>query len=72
MTCLFEGENDRPYTGCLFIKGNVFEFTAESANKYSLMLGAVGPDAFGESSQKSVHSLIGSAKPMGWGRQIEN
>ena len=32
----------------------------------------VGPDAFGESSQKSVHSLIGSPKPMGWGRQIEN
>lgn len=37
LTCLFEGENDRPYTGFLFIKGNVFEFTAESANKYSLM-----------------------------------
>jgi lipid A 3-O-deacylase len=72
LTSLFEGENDRPYTGFLFIEANIFEFSADSANKYSLMLGAVGPDAFGESSQKSVHSLIGSPKPMGWGRQIEN
>jgi len=67
-----EGDNDRPYTGLLFIKANIFEFSAESANKYSLMLGAVGPDAFGEESQKSVHSLIGSKKPMGWDRQIDN
>jgi len=72
LTSLFEGENDRPYTGLLFIETNVFEFSAQSANKYSLMLGAVGPDAFGENSQKSVHSLIGSPKPMGWSRQIEN
>jgi hypothetical protein len=69
---LFEGENDRPYTGLLFIKANITEFSSDFANKYSLMLGAVGPNAFGESSQKSVHSLIGSPKPMGWGRQIEN
>ena len=67
-----EGENDRPYTGFLFIEANIFEFSADAANKYSLMLGAVGPDAFGENSQKSVHSLIGSPKPMGWARQIEN
>jgi len=72
LTAIFEGENDRPYTGFLFIEANVFEYSAQSANKYSLMLGAVGPDAFGENSQKSVHSLIGSPKPMGWGRQIEN
>lgn len=72
LTSPFEGENDRPYTGFLFIEANVSEFSSESANKYSLMLGAVGPDAFGENSQKSVHSLIGSPKPMGWGRQIKN
>ena len=72
LTSPFEGENDRPYTGFLFIEANIVEFSAETANKYSLMLGAVGPDAFGENSQKSVHSLIGSPKPMGWGRQIEN
>jgi len=72
LTSLFEGENDRPYTGFLFIEAKIFEFSSQSANKYSLMLGAVGPDAFGENSQKSVHSLIGSPKPMGWGRQIEN
>lgn len=72
ITSAVEGENDRPYTGFLFIEANIFEFSADTANKYSLMLGAVGPDAFGENSQKSVHSLIGSPKPMGWARQIEN
>lgn len=72
LTSPFESENDRPYTGFLFIEANVFEFSPVLSNKYSLMLGAVGPDAFGENSQSSVHNLIGSPKPMGWGRQIEN
>ena len=36
------------------------------------MLGGVGPHAFAEKSQKAVHSMIGSDKPMGWNRQIEN
>lgn len=72
LTSPFEGENDRPFTGFLFIKANIFEFSAESANKYRLMLGAVGPDALGENSQKFFHSLIGAQKPMGWDRQIEN
>lgn len=67
-----EGENDRPYTGFLFIEASITEFSEDSVNKYHLMLGAVGPDAFGEDSQKSVHSLIGSPKPMGWARQIKN
>ena len=68
----FEGENDRPYTGFLFIKANIYEYSADSANKYSLMLGGVGPDALGENLQTSIHQLIGSPKPEGWGRQIEN
>lgn len=72
LTSPVEGENDRPYTGFLFIDARIFEFSADTANKYSFMLGTVGPDAFGEDSQKSVHSLIGSPKPMGWARQIEN
>ena len=72
LTSSIEEENDRPYTGFLFVKSNIFEFSSDDSSKYSLMLGVVGPDAFGEKSQKSVHSLIGSKQPMGWSRQIKS
>lgn len=72
LTSPVEGKNDRPYTGLLFIETNVFEFSATSANKYSLMIGAVGPDTLAENSQSSIHELIGSPQPKGWARQIEN
>jgi len=67
-----ESAHDRPYTGLLFIEGTVFEYANNFANKYSLMLGGVGPDTFGEDSQTFVHRLIGSAQPQGWRRQIKN
>ena len=67
-----ESAHDRPYTGLLFIEGTVFEYSKDFANKYSLMLGGVGPDTLGEDSQTFVHSIIGSDQPQGWGRQIKN
>jgi len=67
-----EQKNDRPYTGFLFVKASLFESSEKIANKYSFMFGGVGPHAFAEKSQKAVHSMIGSDKPMGWHRQIEN
>jgi len=67
-----EQSNDRPYTGLLFVKASIFESSDNIANKYSLMLGGVGPNALGEKSQKAVHSLIGSKTPMGWHRQIDS
>lgn len=72
LTSPTETGNDRPYTGFLFVEASVFEFSAEFANKYRLMFGAVGPDAFGENAQSFVHNLIGSPQPEGWGRQIKN
>lgn len=70
ITSTVEEEDVRPYTGFLFVEAKVFEFSAKSTNKYKLMLGVVGPDAFGEKSQTSIHSLIGSDTPQGWERQI--
>ena len=67
-----ESQHDRPYTGLLFIEGTAFEYSTDFANKYSLMLGGVGPDTLGEDSQTFVHGIIGSAQPKGWGRQIKN
>lgn len=67
-----ELENDRPYAGLLFVKALVFESSDNMANKYSFMFGLVGSNALAEESQKAIHSLIGSKKPMGWQRQIEN
>lgn len=72
ITSSIEEENSRPYTGLLFMNLNISEYSPSFANKYNLMLGTVGPDAFGEKAQSSVHSLIGSKQPQGWQRQINN
>ena len=65
-------DQDRPYAGKVFIKAQLAEYTSDIADKYSVMLGTVGPRAMAEKSQKSVHSLIGSKEPVGWNDQIDN
>ncbi|MBU2870661.1 lipid A deacylase LpxR family protein [Colwellia sp. E2M01] len=72
ITVVEEQADERPYTGFIFLEAHFVEFSSDMANKYSLMLGNVGPDSFGETSQKTVHNLIGSDTPAGWDRQIEN
>lgn len=67
-----EGAHDRPYTGFLFAEASIFEYTSSFANKYTLMLGGVGPDTLAKNSQKIVHRIIDSPKPLGWARQIQN
>ena len=67
-----ELEQDRPYAGKVFIKAQLAEYSSNIADKYSVMMGIVGPRAMAEKFQKSVHSAIGSKEPVGWQNQIEN
>lgn len=64
--------NERPYAGVLFLESGIYQYTPSSVDKFNLMLGVIGPNAFAEQSQKFIHEIIGSDDPMGWDYQIEN
>jgi len=64
--------NERPYAGLLFLETGIYQYSASAVDKFSFMLGTVGPNSFAEDGQKFIHSIVGSDEPMGWDDQIEN
>lgn len=64
--------NDLPYAGILGWRGAVHSWTENRAEQFSLILGMVGPASLAEQSQKRVHKITGSDKPMGWDYQLHN
>jgi len=64
--------NDLPYAGILGWRGTVHSWTENRAEQFSLILGMVGPASLAEQSQKRVHKITGSDKPMGWDYQLHN
>ncbi|QFU23050.1 lipid A deacylase LpxR family protein [Shewanella eurypsychrophilus] len=67
-----EIKNDRPYSGLISLNTYIREYSEESTTKYGLMLGIVGPSSHAEQSQKYIHQMIDSPKPMGWENQMED
>ncbi|ELR65694.1 hypothetical protein C942_00779 [Photobacterium marinum] len=65
-------EDERPYTGLLFLESGIYQYSPELVDKYTAMIGVVGPNSFAEQGQKFIHDLIGSDEPKGWDYQIEN
>lgn len=65
-----EVKNDRPYAGRLAMKLHINEYSPSYVNKYSLMIGEVGPKSLAEQAQKSIHQFIDSPEPMGWDQQM--
>lgn len=64
---------DRPYAGYLFGEfGKNVYYKSQSVLKIDVQLGFVGPNAFGEEVQTSLHSLVGYKKVLGWENQIHN
>ncbi len=64
--------NDRPWAAWTYLGG-----VAQRTNSANTALdtlevdaGMVGPPALGDQIQTGWHSLIGAAKPLGWGNQI--
>ncbi|WBA13177.1 lipid A deacylase LpxR family protein [Salinivibrio kushneri] len=63
---------ERPYAGLIFIEPGLYQQTPERVDKWSLMLGMVGPASQTEEGQSYVHDLIDSPDPKGWDYQVEN
>lgn len=64
--------DDQPYAGVLFLDSTLYARTRKVTHAWNLRLGVVGPAAQAKEVQKKVHSLIGSAEPLGWGSQLPN
>lgn len=64
--------DDLPYAGLLAYQGTLFSSTARTADQFSLVLGIVGPTAFGEQAQSELHDIVGGEDPEGWEFQIRD
>ena len=65
--------NDRPFAGVLFAKAGIHQFfTNQSALKLNAQVGFMGPNAFGQETQRGFHNLFKYKPVSGWQYQIHN
>lgn len=64
--------NDRPYAGWTYLSMGIISSDGKRYDNFNVSLGVVGKYSFAEKTQKLVHKIVGSPKPMGWGYQLHN
>ena len=67
-------KGDRPFAGAVYLKSFMIATDREKAVRFtsSLSLGMIGPVAFGEEMQTTIHEITESQIPLGWDNQIKN
>lgn len=65
-------ENDRPYAGYLYAGLALHSKTDTILDTMEITIGIVGPEAFAEFSQNTVHELRNIATAKGWDNQLSN
>ena len=63
---------DRPYAGWLYGSIALHRKKAESLNTFELTIGIVGPSAYGEDIQNSVHEYADVSTAKGWDNQLRD
>ncbi|MDE1193485.1 MAG: lipid A deacylase LpxR family protein [Arachidicoccus sp.] len=65
-------ELDRPVTAFLYGAYTQTNFTKkENVLQWNIMLGTIGPPAFGRQMQEAIHSTLGMYKPREWDFQLK-
>ncbi|MCY7353275.1 MAG: lipid A deacylase LpxR family protein [Cytophagaceae bacterium] len=66
--------NDRPFASCILLKSFAISVDTVRRTRLSAVLstGGIGPVAFGEGMQKTIHRWINGVEPLGWRNQIQN
>lgn len=65
--------NDRPFAGVLFAEAGIHHFYANnSVLKLKGQLGFMGPNAFGQETQRGFHTFFNYKPVSGWQYQIHN
>lgn len=62
---------ERPYSGFLYGSYGLVADRGDQLDTIAIDIGVVGPPSLAEPTQKFVHELINSDKPMGWDNQLE-
>lgn len=65
-------EDDRPYAGWLYAALALHRREARRLDTFEVTVGVVGPSAYGEEIQNTVHSYGGSNNADGWDHQLED
>jgi len=64
---------DRPFAAYLYAGGAMnWMFRSENSLRASLQVGTIGPAAYGEEVQATLHDLIGFYEIRGWEYQVKN
>lgn len=64
--------DDRPWAAFAYASMGMVTLDDDYLDEYEITLGVVGPLAFGEPIQNTVHDIIGSPEPRGWDNQLKN
>lgn len=64
--------DDRPYAGWLYGSVGVVSDSGDVLRTALLTVGMVGPSSLAEQTQKAVHHITDSPKPMGWDYQLHD
>ena len=64
--------DERPYAAWLYGGVSIVYSDAAHIDTWSLLVGAVGPDAQGEALQRAVHKWLDVTEPRGWANQVGN
>ncbi len=65
-------EEDRPYAGWLYGSIALHRKKPRSLNTFELTLGIVGPSAYGEDTQNTVHEYSDSPTAKGWDNELRD
>lgn len=65
-------DDDRPYAGFLYFGIALHSKTPTVLDTMELIFGMVGPNAWGEQSQNTVHRMRKISTAKGWDNQLEN
>lgn len=63
---------DRPYAGWLYGAMSLHSATETRRDSLEVALGVVGPASLAEPTQKFVHEVIQTTRPLGWDNQLRN
>jgi lipid A 3-O-deacylase len=64
--------NDRPYAGWTYGTIGLMSDLGNRLDNLQLTVGMVGPASKAEETQKAVHRIVDSQKPMGWDNQLRD
>jgi hypothetical protein len=65
--------HDRPYAGWLYVGSSLLQdHDGRGLENLELLVGVVGPSAFGKQTQNDFHQLIKVGEAHGWGHQLQD